>query len=185
MLNERLCSRSQVGIAADRPSGGSTELMRDSTSGVLRVEKKNDSDVSPGKWAKNRNLEYMKKKKLKNTKRKIAKEVKGKTNDPNEWQSVGPRPMLVLKNIGVCNLVQIGMFWNNRDDAELAISEHAEVTGRIVWFNRESYRLRAFCKLKNVGNVHCPFTVNVRFGEQNVEGEPETLVGWHVIKQAC
>ena len=53
--------------------------------------------------------------------------------------------MLLLKTIGLGNLLQHCMFWHNSDEAELAITEHAELDGRLIQFNREENRLRALC----------------------------------------
>ena len=76
---------------------------------VLRVEKK-EMDLSPGKWCKNRNEEYINRKKKKNTKKKIKKEVEMKRCYSKSWSGGGPRPMVMLESIGVSNLLYVGMF---------------------------------------------------------------------------
>ena len=50
-------------------------------------------------------------------------------------------------------------------------------------FIRESNRLRAYCNMKNKETgSSCKYGVNVRFGEQRLEGEVEPHIGWHVTK---
>ena len=143
---------------------------------VLRVAKK-EIDPTPGKWCKNRNKEYMISKSKKNTKKKIKKEV-GENNSKNgSWTAGGPRQMQILKSFGLCNLMQVGMFWYTSDDAELAITEHAELEDRRITFIRAANRLRARCvKRKNQTSV-CTYLVNVRFGEQHIKGSDEVMCG--------
>ena len=76
---------------------------------VMRVEKI-ELHGSPGKWCKNRNEEYINRKSKKNTKKKIKSEVEKKKCCRKSWSAGGPRPMLMLKSIGVGNILQVDMF---------------------------------------------------------------------------
>ena len=96
------------------------------------------------------------------------------------WSGGGPRPMVMLKSIGVSNLLQVGMFQYTSDDAELAITEQAEVTDRHITFKRDADRLRASCVKRQIQQTKCAFLVNVRFGEQVIQGTDEIMYGWHV-----
>ena len=134
-----------------------------------------------GRWNKNRNDGYKKKKTAKNTQKKIQKAKRSK-NENDSWNAGGPRPIVLLKTIGLDNLLQVGMFWHSSHEAELAITEHAELGGRLIQFNREGNRLRAWCTSQKPKKVKCTFVVNVRQGEQRIVGEDNILFGWHITK---
>ena len=151
--------------------------------GIRRVQTKIEQPQARGKWTKNRNLEYMKQKKQKNTEKKIKKERAMQEEDTLSWQAGGPRTTLLLRSIGAANLVQVGMLWNTRDHAELAITEHAELCGRHITFIRYGNRLRAMCLKLNDDGTKCHFTVNVRFGEQTIVGENGSMFGWYVTQR--
>ena len=74
------------------------------------------------------------------------------------------------------------MFQYTSDDAELAITEQAEVTDRHITFKRDADRLRASCVKRKNQQFKCAFVVNVRFGEQVIQGTDEIMYGWHVTK---
>ena len=93
-----------------------------------------------------------------------------------------PRPNILLKTIGLDNLLQVGMFWHSSHEAELANTEHAELGGRLIQFNREANRLRAWYTSQKPKKVKCTFVVNVRQGEQGIVGEDNILFGWHITK---
>ena len=50
MLNERLCSHGRIGIVGEGGRGGRPQRMGYPKSGVMRVEKKDDTDIPRGKW---------------------------------------------------------------------------------------------------------------------------------------
>ena len=85
--------------------------------------------------------------------------------------------MLLLKTIGLGNLLQHCMFWHNSDEAELAITEHAELDGRLIQFNREENRLRALCTSSKARIEKCSCAVTVRFGEQTIENVDDKMIG--------
>ena len=93
----------------------------------------------------NRNIEYLQRKQKKNTKKKIEKEAILRKARPKEWTTGGPRPMMLLKTLGIEKLIVKGMFYDNSDDAELAIYDHAELGNRKIHLKREGNRLRATC----------------------------------------
>ena len=104
-------------------------------------------------------------------KKKIRKERELRPTLQTSWLGGGPRPIILLKTLGIKNLISHGMFWNNMDSAKLAILEHAEVSGKRVSFKPESNRLRAFCSKSNSISDPCLFSVNVRYGEQCISGD--------------
>ena len=170
MFNKRLLKVSDMGFAP---------MMNQQGSALIVSEKKEDLELTRGKWTKNRNENYVKEKARKNTQNKIKKEGELRKSRGTYWMGGAPRPKLLLQTLGVTNLVQVGMFWPNRDDAELAITEQCELENRVVRFRRDGNRLRALCSTKNEA---CCFAINVRFGEQMVQGESSTMHGWHVTK---
>ena len=90
--------------------------------------------------------------------------------------------MLLLKTIRLENLLQIGMFQHNSDEAELAITEHAELDGRLIQFNREENRHHAQCTSSKARIEKCSCAVTVRFGEQTIENVDDKMLGQHLTK---
>ena len=152
------------------------------TPGVIKVQSKRKLASTRGKWSKNRNIIYKAKKGKKNTKKKIEKQAEMKKQESKIWQAGGPRPIVLLKTIGLDYLLQVGMFWYHRDEAELAITEHAELEGRRISFIREGKRLRALCGKNAAVKSTCAYGINVRFGEVTLENEYIIRYGWHLTK---